>query len=436
MYNHLLLSLVLFMGQTPLQQTGAGTPADAGDPEIIDTTDEPTADVIPRLWQSLDANFAAPQQPQFRSESTVSRTRRYAPAQGQAGVTSTRTPVSTLVTVRGMEENHVMGIGLVTGLAGTGDSGTAARQLLKNLLLTRNINLNLEDLTSKNIAVVRVEAVLPAGIRPGQSIDVRASTIGDCSSLEGGTLAMTELTDISGRYVFATAFGPVTAGGFSASGESASVTRNHVNVGTLPGGGKVEREVPTSIVSEHGYLFLDLRTAHDSLGNVVHVTEAANGMYPGVANASGDGKCIRVKVPADLPESQHAAFAHSILRLEVMSENVARIVINERTGVIVMGGDVRLQPGIITHGSLTVTISESPEVSQPGPLSDGTTEGVSRTDLDVVEEDSALILTKAAGTLQEVVDVLNVLGATPRDMITILQAMSQSGTLLAEIKRM
>ncbi|MCL4133403.1 UNVERIFIED_CONTAM: hypothetical protein GTU68_059898 [Idotea baltica] len=335
-----------------------------------------------------------------------------------------------------MEENHVMGIGLVTGLAGTGDSGNAARQLLKNLLLTRNINLSVEDLTSKNIAVVRVEANLPAGIRPGQSIDVRASTIGDCSSLQGGTLAMTELTDVTGRYVYATAFGPVTAGGFSASGESASVSVNHVNVGTLPGGGKVEREVPTSIVSEHGYLFLDLRTAHDSLGNVVHVTEAANEMYPGVAAASSDGKCVRIRVPADLPESQHAAFAHSILRMEVMSENVARIIINERTGVIVMGGDVRLQPGIITHGSLTVTISESPEVSQPGPLSDGQSAEVGRTNLDVVEEDSALILTKAAGTLQEVVDVLNVLGATPRDMITILQAMSQSGTLLAEIKRM
>ncbi|MFT7484675.1 MAG: flagellar P-ring protein precursor FlgI [Candidatus Paceibacteria bacterium] len=427
---NLLLSVALFAGPILPQDT-------TGSPDIGDSSPGESSDgVTPNLWLGSGSGLQAPTQPRYRSTSTVSRTRRFAPVAAQTGITATRTPISSLVSVRGMEDNHVMGIGLVTGLAGTGDSGDAAKQLLQNLLLTRNINISTQALSSENIAIVRVEGIVPAGIRAGQPIDVRASTIGNADSLQGGTLAMTELTDVTGRFVFATASGPVTVGGFSVGGDSATATKNHVTVGTLPGGGKVEREVKTSLVSEHGFLFLDIRAAHDTLGNVVNVTEAINEMYPGVAQPSSDGKSVRVRVPADLPTPQHAAFAHSILRREVISENVARVIINERSGIIVMGGDVRLQPGIITHGNLTVTVAETPETSQPGPLSNGSTQNLDRTELNVEEEDAALTLTPGAGTLQEVVDVLNVLGTTPRDMITILQAMSQSGMLLAEIRRM
>lgn len=419
MLSILLLSAATFVGPLLPQDTA---PAESG--RAIDTS----------LWVG---GIEAPTQPRLRSTSSVNRTPRYAPDPRQnPNLRATNTAITSLVSVRGMEDNHVMGIGLVTGLAGTGDSGNSAKMLLQNLLLTRNINVDIQALSSKNIAVVRVEANIPAGIRAGQRIDVRASTIGDATSLQGGTLAMTELTDITGRYVYVTASGPVTVGGFSVGGENATATRNHVVVGTLPAGGKIEREVETSIVSEHGYLYLDVRAAHDTLGNVVNITEAINGLYPHVAIPSGDGKSIHVKVPGDLPKREYVAFAHSILSREVQAENVARVIINERSGVIVMGGDVRLQPGVITHGNLTVTIAETKEVSQPGALSGGTTETQGSTDLDVVEDDSALILAPGASTLQEVVDVLNVLGTTPRDMITILQAMSQSGTLLAEIRRM
>ncbi len=422
----------------PAVQPGAQAPAGATAVPANAAENGQIGGVVDQRLPLLPAYGAveAPSQPRYRSSSRVRRSRRFEPAPIRADLTATRAPISSLATVRGMEENHVMGIGLVTGLAGTGDTNEAARQLLQNLLLTRNINIDLQALTSNNIAVVRVEATIPAGIRPGQQIDVRASTIGDADSLQGGTLAMTELTDITGRYVYATASGPITVGGFSAGGEGATATRNHVTVGTMPGGGKVERAVETSIVSEHGFLYLDLRAAHDSLGNVVHITEAVNEMYRDVAEPSIDGKSVRVKVPADLPVSSHAAFAFSILSREVLSDNVARVIINERSGVIVMGGDVRLQPGIITHGNLTVTVAETPETSQPGPFSGGTTQNLDRTSLTVDEEDNALTFTPSAGTLQEVVDVLNVLGTTPRDMITILQAMSQSGTLLAEIRRM
>ncbi|MCB9916266.1 MAG: flagellar basal body P-ring protein FlgI [Planctomycetes bacterium] len=419
---------LLLLASLALAPQGAQDPAAAGPAEA------PAAQgntVLP-AWPSIEA----PAQPSGRSSSSWSRTRRFAPAPATTNQTATRTPVSSLVGVRGMEENHVMGIGLVTGLAGTGDSASAAKQLLQNLLLTRTINVDLQALSSKNIAVVLVEADLPSGTKEGRTIDVRVSTIGDAASLQGGTLVMTELTDMMGRDVYVTAAGPITVGGFSAGGESATATKNHVTVGTLPDGGKVQREVPTSIVSEHGFIYLDIKAAHNTFGNVVNIAEAVNALYPGLAEATGDGKSIRVRVPEDLPSWAHAEFAATILRQEVLSENMARVIINERSGVIVMGGDVRLQPGVIAYGNLTVTIAETPEASQPGPLSGGTTQNMDRTNLAVEEENSALVLAPGAVTLQEVVDVLNVLGTTPRDMITVLQAMSQAGTLLAEIKRM
>ncbi len=386
------------------------------------------------LWNS--GGIEAPAQPTGTSSATSTRTVRVTPVAGTGHVGRLSIPIGSVVAVRGQEDNTVLGIGLVTGLAGTGDSIEAAKRLLSNMLLTRNINLDLGSLSSKNIAIVQVEATLTAGIKPGRRIDVTVSTIGDATSLQGGLLTLTELTDLTGRTVYATASGPVTVGGFQASGEGATATKNHVTVGTLPEGGKVEREVPTTIVSDHGFIYLDARMGQDSLGNVVRVTSAVNELYPNAAVAMPDGKTVRVEVPSDLPDSVHAAYLHSILRQEIESENLARVIVNERTGVIVMGGDVRLRPGAIAQGGLTVTIAETPEASQPGPLSQGSTQVLPRTTLNVEEENNALVMIPGAVTLQEVVEVLNVLGTTPRDLIGILQAMSQGGLLVAEIRRM
>lgn len=378
----------------------------------------------------------APTQPRNTSSATVTRTPRITPVQPMRTMNRLMTRISSMVAVRGQEENQISGIGLVTGLAGTGDSGLAARQLLHNLLLTRNINIQPQDLASKNVAIVRVEATLPAGIKPGRKIDVRVSTIGDSESLSGGTLAFTELTDVTGTVVFATSYGPVNTGGFSVEGAGASATRNHPTVATMPGGGKVEREVPTYVVSEHGYIYLDMRVAHQSFGNSVKIADSINRLYPKAAEVQQDGKTIKVRVPADLPEASHVAYLATLLGQEVVSDNYARVIINERSGVIVMGGDVRLRPGAIAKGNLTVTIAETPEASQPGPLSNGTTEVLDRTELNVEEGDAPLIVVPGATTLNEVVDVLNLLGTTPRDLISILQAMSQAGLLVAEIYRM
>lgn len=420
-----MLCLALLLFALPLQQDGS----EPADPRV--PVQPPTIDV-----STLGAQ--APTQPSGTSSSSVTRTprRRIEPVIPKSNVTRLQTRIDSLVAVRGQEDNPVMGIGLVTGLAGTGDSGNAARQLLQNLLLTRNINIPLQDLASKNVAVVRVEASLPAGVKPGRKLNVRVSTIGDATSLQGGTLAFTELTDVTGSVVFATASGPITLGGFAAEGAGASATRNHVTVGTMPGGGKVEREVPTRIVSDHGYIYLDLRLAHQSFGNAVRITESVNELYPGAAEALPDGKSIKVRVPQDLPKNMHVAYLDMLLRQEIESDNYARVIVNERTGVIVMGGDVRLRPGAVAKGNLTVTISETPEVSQPGPLSNGETEVLDRTNLDIEEEDAPVVLVPGAVSLQEVVDVLNVLGTSPRDLITILEALSEGGLLVAEIYRM
>ena len=378
----------------------------------------------------------APAQPATRSTAGYERGERFEPKPGvgAAGKPITTT-VETLVDVRGQEDNQVTGVGIVTGLAGTGDSTNMTRQLLQNVLLANNIRIDATQLTPKNCAIVSVESTLPAGIQPGRKIDVRVSTLGDSKSLQGGVLLFTELRDTLGS-VWATAGGPVDVGGFLAEGAAGSVAKNHVTVGMVSGGGKVERAMPSDLVSEHGFIYLDQRAAQASYSNLVRIVEQINGIYPGAAEAATDGRTIKVRVPSDLPRSAHVAYLDSILRLEVAPVMQPYVVVNERTGAIVIGEGVRLRQGAVALGGLTVSIAESPETSQPGPLSNGQTTVNPRTDVNVKEDNNALVEVPGAVTLHEVVEVLNVLGTTPRDLIQILEAMHQAGLLLAEVRRM
>jgi flagellar P-ring protein precursor FlgI len=379
----------------------------------------------------------APEQPQSQSSSGYTRGPRNEPALARTAATSPiRATVGSLVQVRGQEANGLVGVGLVTGLAGTGDSINMTRGLVQNLLFTHNIKIDAQQITARNVALVHVEAELPPGVQPGQRIDVRVSTMGDAKSLQNGTLTLTELTDITGAIVYATAAGPLNTGGFAAEGDSASVTQNAVTVGVLSLGGKVERAVPSRIVDDNGYIYLDSRAAHGSYGNVVRITDAINEVYPGVAFAVPDGRTVRVQVPVDLPEASWMSFLDTILRREIEPDDFPRVLVNERTGAIVIGDGVRLRPMAISFGDLTVTVAESPSVSQPGPFSNGLTREIPRTDLGVSEDNNGVVLMPGAGTLQEVVEVLNVLGTTPRDTISALEAMAQAGMLLAEIQRM
>lgn len=368
------------------------------------------------------------------SISTLPRATGPTPKVGSRGRISAR--VGSLVGVRGNEENVISGMGLVTGLNGTGDTGELPTIFLSNLLKDHNVNIDPGGLKPQSLAVVRVTAVLPAGMKPGQKIDARVSTLLDSESLQGGELEFTELFDAAGNVVYATAYGPLNVGGYTVSGQAASATKNHPTVGTMPSGATIQREVPTSVVNEHGFIYLDTVSNHSTFGNVVRIADAINRLYPGAALVLPDGRSVRVAVPSGIPESQYVAFLDSLLRQEVETDNLARVVINERTGTIVMGGDVRLRPGVISHGSLMVTIAENTQTSQPGALSEGQTTTEERTTVDVVEEETPLTVIPGATSLEEVVEVLNVLGVSPRDMITILGQMSETGMLIAEIRRM
>lgn len=374
----------------------------------------------------------APRQPLYGSDAAVTRALRpdLVPAEGTSAVLTVR--IGDMAVVRGQEENQVQGIGLVTGLSGTGDSTIAARQAILNLLQTQNVVLDLQSVSSANAAVVLVQATLEPGIKPGRQMDVRVSSLYDCESLVGGTLIHTELADMTGNAVYVTAAGPITTGAFSAEGQGAAATRNHLTVGTIPLGGKVEREVATQIISDHGFVYLDLRALKGSFGNATRITRSINDLYPGAA-VPQDAMTVAVRVPDDLPGESTVSFLSSILEREIEPAPFARVVINERTGVIVMGEAVRISRGAITKGNLTVTIAETPEASQPGPLSQGQTQVLPRTSVLVEEEDRPLTIVNGAVTLQQVVEVLNVLGVSPRDMIQILQLMAQSGMLHAEI---
>lgn len=384
----------------------------------------------------VTGSVEAPAQPNTRSTSGYSLAPRFEPrAARSASSRAITTTVETLVDVRGQEENTLTGVGIVSGLSGTGDSVNMVRELLQNVLLANNIRVNANDLSPKNVAIVSIEASLLPGIQPGRKIDVRVSTLGDAKSLQGGVLLFSELRDVNG-IVWATAGGSVDVGGFMAQGASATVSKNQVTVGMVPGGGKVERALPSEIVSEHGVIYLDMRASQASFSNIVRICDAVNGIFPAAAEAATDGRTVKVRVPGDLPKSAYVAYLEAILRLEVEPSVQPYVVVNERTGAIVMGEGVRLRPGAVALGGLTVTIAESPETSQPGPLSGGNTQTNDRTDINVEEANNGLIEVPGAVSLNEVVEVLNVLGTTPRDLIQILEAMHQAGLLLAEVRRM
>ncbi len=374
----------------------------------------------------------APTQP-FRASSARYRQLPRAALDRARGTTgSIQVRVADLVDIRGLENNVIHGVGLVTGLGGTGDAGLPARQAIANLMLTHNIKLDASSLTANNVAVVWVEATLPSGVKPGRRVDAKVSSIYDAESLVGGTLVFAELTDPSGANVYGTAYGSVTTGAFSASGEGASVTKNHLTVGGISLGCKIEREVPGTIVSDQGMIYLDFQPNKASFGNAVRICEAINARFVGAASAF-DNMSVQLRVPTDLPPEAHVPYLNSILQLRVEPEASSRVVINERTGVIVMGEQVRIGRGAITKGSLTVTIAETPEASQPGPQSEGETQVLPRTDLLVDEEQAQLSIINGAASLNDVVEVLNVIGVSALDMIQILQAMGQSGMLHAEI---
>jgi flagellar P-ring protein precursor FlgI len=327
----------------------------------------------------------------------------------------------------GVRPNQLVGMGLVMGLQGTGDRGDLVEAMLGNLMENFGITMNRSDLRSRNAAVVNVTCELPPFVRAGEQIDVTVSAAGDAKSLEGGVLLQTPLKAANGQ-VYAVAQGPLSIGGFSAEAAGSRVSKNMTNTARIPNGAIVERE--TSWQSGRGdsiRFFLrrpDFTTAD-------RVASRINDRYGPIAVVT-DAGCIEMRLPAEYGGNP-ARFIAAVETLQVRPDALARVVVNERTGTVTMGGNVRISEVAVAHGNLTVTIEAKPLVSQPEPFSLGETVTGERATIEAEEDKGHLTRLEATATVQDVVESLNALGATPRDIITILQAIDQAGALQGEL---
>jgi len=342
--------------------------------------------------------------------------------------------IKDIVDIQGLRSNPLTGVGLVIGLAGTGDTSLLSRQMLTNLLRDSGLVLSPTDLTGGNIAVVWVMAELGPFAREGSRIDVDVSAIGNAESLQGGKLLPTPLKGLDGQ-VYAVADGGVSIGGWTAAGEKASVTKNHQTVGRIPNGAIVEKaELSTFIeyIGEHRFVTLNLRNSDFSTAE--QISEAINQNYPD-STVVVDAGTIKVKIPGEINQAAIADFIVRITEPEVKVDVPAVVVINERTGTIVVGEHVGISAVAISQGSLVVKIKETELVSQPvASFSDaGTTERVPDTTIDVEEQGSYLIPVSRSVTVSELAKNLNSIGATPSDLIAIFNALKEAGALQARL---
>jgi len=341
--------------------------------------------------------------------------------------------VKDIASVAGVRSNQLIGYGLVVGLNGSGDkvnSSPFTEQSLRSMLTQLGIVVPAgTSLNPKNVAAVTIHSELPAFAKPGQKIDVTVSSIGDAKSLRGGTLLMSPLKGADGK-VYAVAQGNLVVGGLSASGaDGSSITINIPSVGRIPNGASVERMVATPF-SKNNFLVLNLHRGDFTTAR--RVVEGINlAIGPNAAKAI-DATSIRVDSPMD--PAQRVSFVSLLENLEVdPGEAPARVVVNSRTGTVVISSEVRVSPAAVSHGNLTVTISEDQQVSQPNALAEGTTTVVPNTQVDINEGGSRMFLFNTGVTLDEVVRAVNQVGAAPSDLVAILEALKQAGSLRAEL---
>lgn len=342
--------------------------------------------------------------------------------------------IKDLVSVNGVRNNQLVGYGLVVGLDGTGDQTSQTPftvQSLKSMLnrygITLPANINPQV---KNVAAVSIHADLPPFAKPGMKIDITVSSIGNAKSLRGGSLLMTPLKGADGK-VYAVAQGNLVVGGFGISGSDGSkITVNIPSVGRIPNGASVERVVSSSF-NDADHVTLNLHTPDFATANQVVI--AINERLGPMTAKAIDATSIRVNAPID--QSKKVAFVAFLLDDIKITPAIgaARVVVNSRTGTIVIGSHVRVTQTAVTHGSLTVTISEKPTVSQPAPLSTGTTTVVPNTEIEVKQSNTRMFLFKPGVKLNDIVRAVNNVGAAPGDLIAILEALKQAGALRAEL---
>ena len=341
--------------------------------------------------------------------------------------------IKEVAAVQGVRSNQLLGYGLVVGLDGTGDQATQTpftTQSLNALLQQMGVTLPAGvTMQPKNVAAVLVTAQLPPFAQPGQNIDVNVSSLGNSKSLRGGTLIATPLKGADGQ-IYALAQGNLIVGGAGASAGGSKVQINHLAAGRIPDGASVERSVPTPLLDGDS---LQLGVSANDYATAIAVADAIN-TAKGAGTASAlDGRSVRVRMPPAAQERM--AFLAEIENLPLkLAKPAARVVLNARTGSIILNDAVTLSACSVAHGNLSVTISNTPLVSQPNPLAQGQTVQAERNDIAISQQGGALITLPAGVNLADVVKALNALGATPMDLLAILQAMKSAGALHAEIE--
>lgn len=337
-----------------------------------------------------------------------------------------------LATVQGVRDNPIIGYGLMVGLDGTGDQTMQTpftTQSLSNMLAQLGVTIpEGKNMQLKNVAAVMVTATLPPFVRPGQSIDVTVSSMGNAKSLRGGTLLMTPLKGADGQ-VYAIAQGNMVVGGAGASANGSKVQINQLSSGRIPNGALVERAVEAPVGGD-GAFTLELNRS--DFGTAQRAAEAINRQFPGSADAM-DARVIRVRAPES--PSERVSFLARLESLEVTpTQAAARVVINARTGSVVMNQAVRVNDCAIAHGSLSVVINTEPVISQPAPFSGGNTVVAPTSQISLNQGNGALQVVRGGASLADVVKGLNALGANPQDLVSILQAMKTAGALRAELE--
>jgi flagellar P-ring protein precursor FlgI len=342
--------------------------------------------------------------------------------------------IKDIVNIEGVRDNQLVGYGLVVGLNGTGDSlnnSPFTRQSLQAMLERLGVNTRGENMRTGNVAAVMVTANLPAFSTQGSRLDVSVSSLGDASSLQGGTLLVTPLLGADGE-VYAIAQGSVTINGFKASGDAATVISGVPTTGRISSGGLIEREIGFNLGAQRS---LRLALKNPDFTTSRRVALSINDFIGTPCAVPEDQATVRITLPQNF-NGNIVDLITDIEQLVVDTDQPAKIVIDENSGIIVMGKDVRVSTVAVAQSNLTVTIAETPQVSQPPPLSNGVTTEVPRTDLGVNFVNSDLALVKESVSLQQLVDGLNALGISPRDLIAILQAIKAAGALQADIEVM
>jgi flagellar P-ring protein precursor FlgI len=337
--------------------------------------------------------------------------------------------VKDIARVHGVRDNQLYGLGLVVGLNGTGDSsGTLANvQMVANMLERFGITVSADDMRLRNVAAVMVTATIPASVRVGDTIDVTVSSIGDARSLQGGFLLQTPLQAANGQ-VYAAAQGPLSIGGFVVRGGASSVQQNHTTVARIPNGAIVEQEIPHS----HSYSDEIHLVLHEpDFGTAARLVDTINQVFTQNIAQAYDQSTVAVKIPEEYADNTVGLIA-LLEELPIRPDTKARVVINERTGTVVMGADVRIATVAVSHGNLSVRVDANPFVSQPTGFVGETVVGVDY-NIDVQEPEGGLMLLSGGSNVEDLVNALNAVGASPRDIIAILQAIKAAGALYGDL---